>query len=145
MTEYQRPFTHFSEDQRAYRRQIEDNAGKVANAFGFFQSTGQGQVICEDVIDFGCIFLERPGVSHGYALSETSPELIVGAFPKAWGGVTEWVRDKDGFYQGAYVFLCVETFSFFPAESSDPGYELDHTFTFTGMALKRLSTELFEE
>lgn len=133
------------ESSRGWRRQIDDNSGKFAQAYGFFTSTGAGQQVMEDVVDFGAVFIQKPAVAYGYALTDDSVELIDGQFPKAWGGVHKWVRDKDDFYIGAYCFLAVETQSPFVATAADPGYELDHMFTFSGVALKSLPLELFTE
>lgn len=138
------PFRVQADAGRGWRQQVEDNSGKFAQAYGFFTSTGAGQVVMEDVIDFGAIFIEPPTVAHGYALTDVSVQLVDGSFPKAWGGIHEWVRDKDDFYIGAYAFLVVETISPY-SYATDPGYELDHFFTFSGIALKKLPPELFEE
>ena len=132
------------ERRRQQVQQVNENSARLAQAFAMYDSTGWGEFTVQAVFDFGLTFVEEPVVAYCYALDGDT--LVDTRFPRAWGGVYKWKLDSKGFYTGAWVFFVVETrSSFIETSAAEPGYEINHYFTFTGIAYKDLPTYLFDE
>lgn len=131
------------EQRRSRVAQDQENSARLAQTYATYTTTGWGEFKDPNVIDFNCTFLVEPCVSHGYS---TNGDLLVSTrFPRAWGFVHQWKQDHRGYYTGCWVATIVETQSFLIATAAaEPGYSIDHTFVFTGLALKDLPTHLLE-
>lgn len=125
------------EKARGNRNQIFENSGRDARAWGMKTTSGFGEYQHPEEIPFQLAFIGMPTVSYGYALDDM--DLVKTRFPRAWGGVYEWLLDRDGNYRGAYVFTVVETLPLsYSATASEPNYHLIHSFQFNGLAFKAL-------
>lgn len=132
------------ESQRADTRRNNENSTRDANAYARFTTTGWGEIAFEECFEFGLTFIEEPYVACSMSLQD-GDKLIEGRFPRASGGVYRWKKNHRGYYVGAWLFVTVETSSpnIYTSEL-DPGYELDHSFIFAGMAMKDLPDYLAE-
>lgn len=137
------PNDYFGERDR-WNNQVAQNSARTAFAWGDCSSHGWGEYEIADPIMFGITFVAQPTVAHGWAMQDDD-QLTEGRFPRAGGGVTRWIRDSNDFYVGAHVLVTVATadpllaaqaFDVYEEFHNDPGYDLTHTFTFTGMAIK---------
>jgi hypothetical protein len=131
------------ERRRSRISQDQENTARLAQSFARYTTTGWGEFKDASVINFDCTFIAEPFVVHGYS---TNGDLLVPTrYPRAWGFVHKWKQDNRGYYTGCWVATVVETQSPFIATTvADPGYSLDHCFTFTGIALKDLPTHLLD-
>lgn len=132
-------------EREAWVRQVDQNSVRLAIASMVVSTEGWGEKTIRKVIDFGATFIEQPTVSHGYALSDDADDdevLVDGRWPRAMGFVRDWQSFDQGgmrFYTGAYVAVIVDTIGpaqLIPDPFDDPGYTIEHSFTFTGLALK---------
>lgn len=123
MTDYER---------EAKRQQVAENSGRLAFAYGQSTTTGSGQLVHPEQIDFGCTFVERPMFSYGFVVIETEVAFDDDAayFPASSGFVFEYQQDERGLYIGAHVGVRVD------AGDNDV---LEHHFTFQGIAIKDLA------
>lgn len=132
------------EHRRQRIQQVDENSARLAKAFAMYDSTGWGEFTVPTVFDFGLTFVEEPSVSYGYALDGDT--LVDTRFPRCWGGVYKWKLDIKGFYTGAWVFFIVETqSSFIDTGEADPNYDINHYFTFEGVAYKDLPAYLLDD
>jgi hypothetical protein len=123
--------------------QDQENSARLAQTFAFYTTTGWGEFKDPEVINFDCTFIHEPYIAHGY--STNGDKLVLTRYPRAWGFVFQWKQDNRGYYVGAWVATVVETQAFdIPTTELDPGYSIDHSFTFTGIAIKDLQVELME-
>jgi hypothetical protein len=137
------PYVEFDRN-RSRRDATNENAGRMAWAYGEGHSTGWGEKEIPEIIDFELKFIEIPFVSYSFALDGDT--LVDTRFPRCSGGVSRWVQDPNGYYIGAYVFITVDTQSpYIPTTVVDPGYEIDHFWTFAGIALKNVSPYLLND
>lgn len=134
------------EDARvAWREQTAENSARQASVWVTAISTGWGEFVLEDEIDFGVTFVEPPMVGYGM-VADQSTDLVETRYPKAHGGVYRWKTDDNGHCIGATVFVVVDTMSpeLEPAVE-DPGYQLEHHFHFSGIALKDIHPDRFDD
>jgi hypothetical protein len=121
-----------------------ENTPRLAQAWGTFRTTGWGEKSFEDCYEFDLTFAERPYVSYGFVVLESSlpdidDKLIDTRFPRCSGGVFEWKQNSRGFYTGAWCFVTVETASpFIQAQYEEPGYVIQHHFQFSALGIKDL-------
>jgi hypothetical protein len=125
----------------AAARQVRENSARLAFSWGRASTHGWGEFQIPEPIEFDVTFTHQPDLSYGYAI-EDGDKLVPKRFPRAWGGVYDWLQDEFGFYTGAHVFVVVDTLS--PAEiadvpEADPNYDLDHTWMFSGLAIKAMT------
>lgn len=130
-------FSAFIERER-FRRTVDENSAKVAIYSNEVTTSGWGEIDLEDCIVFDSTFIERPTVSYGCAVDEV--ELIDNEYPRPFGFVRDWKQDQNGFYRGAWVTVVVDGPPYLPPVSS--GYDLVHSFVFTGIALKPIREDL---
>lgn len=133
-------------DNQARDRQVSENSARLAQAFGFFTTQGWGEFTFDKCYSFGLTFLEEPAIAYGYAIDGDA--LVDLRFPRSWGFVYRWRTDSRGYYTGAWVGIVVDTRSaadIAGVPTDEPNYSLDHTFTFTGVALKDLPTDLLND
>ena len=152
-----------AEQRRGYLQSVAENNARYASAFVSFKTTGWGEFQSPDAQRFTTTFIKRPSVAH--SLSVDGDKLVKGRFPRVTAGVHEWLRDSNGFYIGAWLFFVVETLGLqdqktfvMPTSATgtvnlvslptpavpDPKYDLIHDFTFTGVAMKALPSNLLD-
>jgi hypothetical protein len=125
------------EDRRAALARIADNTARHAVVTGRFTTRGSlGEMVNPTPFDFGIAFTAAPAVSYGYHVDGDT--LMASHYPRCWGGTCEWRRDPStGLYTGAQAFVVIETISVaYLAFDSPPDYEIEHHFTFNGIAVK---------
>lgn len=132
------------EQRRSQLDAIRENSSRLATSRLTFTTHGWGEIKLPDVSYFSGTFIERPGVATGFCIDGDA--LVPTRFPRVTAGVYKWLQDSSGFYIGAWVFLVVDTQSSFieTTVAADPGYDLIHDFTFTGVATKALPAHLLE-
>ena len=130
------PFSAFL-DRESFRTQVAGNSAKLAFNSAEVSSSGWGEVDIEECIVFDSVFTERPTVGYGYSVDEDA--LIDGQYPRAIGFVRDWKLDKNGFWRGAWVSLCVDMGRLEPVGG---GYDLIHSFVFSGIALTAIREDL---
>lgn len=120
-----------------------ENSGRLAQAYASWTSTGGGLLEYEERIDFGVIFTERPFISHACVVDTAALKELIGrvAMPHVTAYVTEWDTDEKDLYTGCWVAVRVD---FALADMLDYYTQVvvDHDFTFTGVAIKDLGTDL---
>lgn len=133
--------------REAWVRQVQENSARLALSSAPVETTGWGPKVIKKMIDFGATYTEQPTCHHGYALSDDEDDeavLVDGRWPRAMGFVRAWESfEQNGtrFYTGAYVAVIVDTIGptdGVPIPFDDPGYVLEHTFLFTGIAMKEV-------
>lgn len=138
-------------EREAWVRQVEENSARLAASSVSIVTTGWGEKAIRKVVDFGCTFIEQPTVQHGYALSDDEDDdeiLIDGRWPRAMGFVREWQHfEQNGirYYTGAYVAVIVDTIGptqVTPDPFNDPNYTIEHSFIFTGIAIKDIMASI---
>lgn len=136
-------WTHLRLEESRRMAQAE-NTGRLAFAYGQASTTGWGELEIPSCIDFELTFIEMPYVAYGFAVDGES--LVDTRFPRCSGGVSRWRQDTNGYYVGAWVFVTVETQSPYIATTEvEPGYPIDHFFSFSGIALKNVSPYLLDD
>lgn len=133
------------EFRRQRHEQVRENSSRIAFSFGTWTSTGRGESTVPDVFRFGLAFLNEPAASYGFALSPDGIDLVTGHFPRCSGGVSDWQRDSQGYFVGAWVFFSVDTVA--PGgtlSSTEPSYVLHHHMTFGGVATKAFPADLLD-
>ena len=119
--------------RRGRIEQTAQNSARHAFAYAEVATHGIGQVQHEQVIPLDCTFIEEPNVAYGFKIDGDT--LIENYFPTCSGGVWKWQQDYRGYYIGAYVFFVI---------TGDPGYDIKHDFTFSGIAIKDLPEYLLD-
>jgi len=146
--------------QELRRRQVMDtleNGARYASSFVSFNTSGWGEFQSPKAQYFDTTFIKVPSISHSFYIDGDS--LVDGRFPRVTAGVHRWVQNERGHYVGAYLFFVVETVGLqfqsiyvLPTAADgnvslvaakvpvppDPDYDLVHSFTFTGIAMKTL-------
>lgn len=120
-------------NREAWKSQIAENGARLAWAWGSANTTGQGQVVFEDIIEFGLAFTAKPHFSYGCEVLNRSDFVDdsgnAQVVPTASGCVYEWRKDSRDLYTGAWVAVNVV---------ADGTIRIDHHFTFVGVAIKDL-------
>lgn len=147
------PNDYYAERER-WQTQTSENSARGAWAWGNVHTKGSGEVVIAEPIMFGVTFTNQPTVSYGFCLDDDD-QLVDDRYPRCSGGVLRWVRTADDFYVGAHVLVTVatadpilavqawlnasfetQTVAPPPQYMKDPGYDLTHSFTFNGLAIK---------
>lgn len=133
------------EQHRQRIEQQRENSARLARAYVSTETSGWGEIIKPDVLDFGCTFISEPTFTTGAILrgdsSGPTGQLASGRFPRISMGVWRWQHDAQNYYTGAYVFFVIETVGFqtssgvLPVEV-DPGYRIGHHMVFEAVAYK---------
>lgn len=132
--------------QREWVNQHAENSGRLAQAWGVFDSKGWGEKAFKRCFNFDLSFIEPPVVAYGFELDGDT--LIDTRFPRCSGGVYRYKTNSRGFYTGAWCFVTVSTQDYYvplsgePEAAKDPKYDISHWFTFTGIALKDLGSDV---
>ena len=139
------------ERRRGWVNQNAENSGRLAHAYAVFETTGWGEAAFEDCFEFRLTFVEVPVVSYGSRIISASnlpvdnedDVLVDTRFPRCSGMVYQYKQDNRGFFTGAWCLATVDTRSpYVPTTvTEDPGYAIEHWFTFSGIALKDLPAE----
>lgn len=119
--------------RRQYLDAMRENSSRLATCFVTYTSQGWGEIVLPNVLMFTTTFTERPSVAYG--VSVQSDTLLPGSYPRVTGGVAKWLRDGQGLYVGAWLWLIVEA-------SSGVNHTVVHDFTFTGVAFKTIPESL---
>ena len=129
--------------RRTKNREAADaqNAARLAWSYGKATSTGWGEFRIPTMIEFDVSFVEEPFVSYSNYVS--SDQLVDTRFPRCWAGVYRW-NIVQGRWTGAWVYLVVETqgVQLTTTVVADPGYYIEHHFSFAGIALKDVPVNL---
>lgn len=138
------------------RRELEmrdrENSARLAQAYAEFITTRSGTMQYEDRVDFGTTFVERPYVAYGCRVDTEQVADSFGAendedvmLPLCTGYVTEWDEDERGFYIGCWlavrVYYPYEDLSGGEVELENPAVEIEHHFTFAGIAMKDIPVD----
>ncbi len=124
-----------------------ENSARLAHSFGKFNTTGWGEFLPEDKVDFAGLYLERPAVSYGasFADDDEVEKLVTTRYPRCGGVVVRWDKTEKGLYKGAWVAIWVEDrspFAELTTPDTDMTYEIVHDFTFLGVATKPIPAAL---
>lgn len=132
------------EQRRGKLDAIRENTSRLANAHLTFTTHGWGEFKLPNVAYFKATFIEQPAVACGVALD--GDKLISTRFPRVTAGVYRWLQDAKGNYIGAWVFFVVDTQNTYISTTvtTDPGYDLIHYLSFTGIAGKVLPAHLLD-
>lgn len=123
------------------RRQHE-NAARLATVLVQVDSESAGEIKHDEVLPFNCAFLEKPGIAWGMEID--SDDLVDGYFPRVTAGVHGWQTNAKGHYLGAYVYFTVDLPEGYDPDEV-PSTSIQHTFTFSGIATKRLPDYLLDD
>lgn len=139
------------ERRESERRRVQENSGRMAEAFARFKSNGQGSIEFPERVDFGLTFIEEPYMSYGFKIDlddlddllENEAGTKTPPLPICAGGVTSWDQNDRGFYVGAWVAVNV----WFPYEGNvwpDLDVEIFHHYAFKAVAIKDVPVDLRE-
>lgn len=142
------------EQRRGQLDAIRENTSRLAFTQCSFTTHGWGEFKMPEVTYFTSTYITRPLVAHGVSIDGDA--LVPTRYPRATAGVYRWLQDVKGFYTGAWMFFVVDTLAVVndsygkPAFSEtlvdkDPGYDLIHDLTFSGIAIKALPSHLLEQ
>lgn len=131
------------EDRERNRQRNLSNKATNTGAFAKFQTVGQGPFEFDEFVDFAVGYVEEPFMAYGAAIDASDlrdlllieDEEVVPPFPLTTGFVTEWQRDANGLYRGAWVGVRVH----FPIDvpvASNVDVVVVHYYRFEGIALK---------
>lgn len=135
------------ENHRQRTEQRRENSARLARAYVKTETVGWGEIIKQEVLEFGTTFLTEPFFTNGPILrgdsSGLTGQLVPGRFPRITTGVWRWQHDEKGYWTGAYVFFVVETDGFqmsggVPSPDADPNYTIAHNMVFEAEAYKAL-------
>ncbi len=129
------------ETRRADTLRHGENAARQAFSYGYFQTTGWGEVKAGTPILFDVVFTDKPAVMYAFEVVGGEQAIVTGRFPRADGGVFQWVKNDKEHYTAAYVMVTVDNISAWTAPSATspgPDYIINHCFTFMGSAYKEL-------
>lgn len=131
----------------AERRRHRENKGRMAGVYTYASSTGQGYVEYDELIDFGLTYIEQPFVSVGHVLDLDELRVLLGMdaddpfveLPQCTGFVSQWEQDVKGNYIGAYLAVQISWGSGIPFDAQ---VEIQHSFSFHGVAIKSIPDEV---
>lgn len=129
------------ERHRSWLNQQAENSGRLAQAYAKFSTTGWGETAFENGFTFELSFIEPPVVAYGFEIDGDT--LVDTRFPRCSGGVYKFRTNSKGFYTGAWCMVTVDTKSpFITTTEDEPNYTIYHWFTFTGIAIKDLGSQV---
>lgn len=127
------PVVSAMEQRRGYVEQLRQNTSRLAQSYNFVETVGVGSLVLPEMVTFNCTFVEQPVVGYGCVLES---KFVAGdTLPGSTGGVFQWQTDVRGFYVGCYVYVVI-------TGAGEP--QLQHDFTFTGIAMKDLPEHLLD-
>jgi hypothetical protein len=123
---------------------VAENSGRHAISYGSFTTTGSGEIVNPDPLQFNVPFVHMPAVAYSYYVDDE--DLIDTRWPRCWGGVLGWETtnsDDCDLYVAATAFVIVETTTFEQVtdNTDEINYTIRHFFTFNGVALKFVTTD----
>jgi len=136
--------------ERSWLEQTKENLARSASSYAEFATVGMGQYASPDMFDFGCTFETQPYASYGFALdgdqlgdgNDDDASVLPIVFPRCSGGVWRWEQTPQGYYTGAWVYMCVDVLGE-GAPAVGTQWLVDHSFTFSGLqAMKKLPAGL---
>ena len=116
----------------AQRETQRENGARWAVSSHTLATKGLTSMRVPDPVIFEAPFLAPPAIATGVAILKDY-DLASGWMPRVNLGVWQWHRNVKGDYLGAYVFIDVE--------AGVSNCELQHHFTFSGIAYKDLGQE----
>lgn len=118
-----------------------ENSARDAWSYGSLQTVGWGESMASTPILFDVTFTTKPSVMYGWEVVGGAAVVVAGRYPRAWGGVYQWLQDTKGHFTGVYPLMVVDNVSAWTGPSATdagPGYTILHYFTFVGPAYKAL-------
>jgi hypothetical protein len=133
----QEALTSADSDKAATR----ENAARHAFAEMSYVSTGVGQQRVGKAMRFPIVFRESPQVATASATIKL-PDPKLWHDPVGTGGVYAWLRDGNGNYIGAKIWVRVDIHPVDDSSTETPPAKVStkHYFTFSGMAIKSVPT-----
>lgn len=128
---------HYLDQER-----VRENGARLATVIITVTSEGSGEIKHDGVLPFDCAFTEKPGI--GWGMEIDSDDLVDGFFPRVTAGVHGWQRNAKGQYLGAYVYFTIDLPVGYDPDDV-PSTSLIHTFTFHGVAMKRVPDYLLDD
>jgi hypothetical protein len=138
--------------QRGQVEAIRENTSRQAWSYAHLLTYGAGQFTTPEPQMFGCTFIKQPDVAVGLVVISAQPDpgpinnLYTGAvmmsfpglpgsvvYPQVTAGVASWITNDRGYFIGAHLFAVIED-----VFSGSGLLDLDHSFTFSGVAIKDL-------
>lgn len=135
------------EGVRATRDRHAQNKARRAVSLFQYQSVGPGQCVETKLFAFQTGYLGQPNFTYGYAIhaddehADDQTDFIFGVgkgIPQCFAMVYRWQIDDVGLYTGAWVALEVMNATYLDDANDVQGVVLDHSFHFTGIAIKNL-------
>lgn len=120
----------------ALREAQRENGARFAVSSHSVETKGGTSVRLADPIMFEAPYLSEPYLATGLAIKKDY-DPSTGWMPRVSAGVWQWHRNVKGHYTGAYVFVHVD--------AGAEGAELQHHFTFFGVAYKDLGQAVATE
>lgn len=136
-----------------------ENSARLAQSFAIFVTQGQGTLVHNKRVRFDTTFIEQPIVTYGSVvnLDDLASLFDLGdsddaPLPICSGFVTDWDRDDRDFYTGCWVAVRVhyplilgigeeEEVTAVPEVPTDAQPEIEHHFTFAGIAMKDIPVD----
>lgn len=141
-------FEHL-ERRRGDVERHKENKARLANAYGRYETTGQGTIEIEQRVEFGCTYVEEPFMAYGSYIDVDEwadlldlPVKDTPPLPQVTGFVTAWDLDDRDNYVGAWVAVSVYFPLTDPAVPADAQPVIKHHFTFSAVALKDVPLDL---
>ena len=133
--------------RRERTNQDDENSARLAQCYALFTSTGLGSYQHPGRIAFDVTFIEKPFVSYAAAVDPEDLSDAVGfggsdevPLPHCTGYVTGWDQDERDLYIGCWVSVRVH-YSDTDGVEADVQPEIEHHFTFAGIAMKDIPTD----
>ncbi len=130
------------EARRAQLEAQRENSARRAQCSLTYTTTGTGEIMLTTPLRFTMRFTEEPCFTYGMVL-DADTDLVKGHFPRASGGVHDWLTDSD-LYVGAYLFFTVDTIGPGEVLGNEPNYKIHHHLRWDGMAIKDLPAHLLD-
>lgn len=119
-----------SEERRQWIDQVGENSARLARVGLYVESTGAGEVLMTQPIEFGISFTEVPHFTSGYELKSG---VVAGKFPSASAFVYGWLFNADHtLCTGVYLGFVIDD-----AEGNLP-HRIAHHLRFEAEAIKMM-------
>lgn len=138
-------FGHLQRQDQS-RRRHESNTARAGSQYLTWETSGTGDLVPKKSVSFDLPFFSEPAVTYGHAYIK-APNLDHYTVPQVSGSVIRWVRNRRGFYVGAYFVFRVDSEVRPGVASSVPRYPkpvIIHHFVFTGMSYREMSSQVNE-
>ncbi len=131
-------------DDTSRRETTTENSARPAVVEYTYFSFRTGQVRVKAPLDFGVRFMHEPSFSFGSAVKK-HPDPTHWHDPRGSTGIRSWIRDKNGFWTGANIWLRVDIEAILAASGAEPPeVHVLHYLRFHGVAFKNVPTSQLE-